>query len=189
MSRGSAGRKALARITATDDAHADHVAPGYRQELGVVLAVLAPDRVPQPRHDGQERGVHEGEGRSAAVRGVGGEHRQQRQDAHLDEDDDAGPPVVAAMELEVEGSVDPGDPDQGEDDGELGEPANRDMLGEVMGRLGDDGHVDKVVEELEEADGAAGDGLAVGPRRAPEPALEAAAERLIGQRVNVATQP
>ena len=49
------------------------------------------------------------------------------------------------------------DPDQAEDDGELGDAADRDVLGEVMGGLGDDGHVDEVVEELEEADRPVGD--------------------------------
>jgi hypothetical protein len=60
------------------------------------------------------------------------------------------------MELQVQRSVDPGDPDQGEDDDELDQPADRDVLGEVVGRLGDDGHIDQVVEELEEADLAVG---------------------------------
>ena len=66
----------------------------------------------------------------------------------------ARPPVLAAVELEVQRSVDPGDPDQGEDDGELDDAADRDVLGEVVGRLGDDGHVDEVVEQLEVADRA-----------------------------------
>ena len=47
-------------------AHGDHVAPGDGEELGVVPAVLTPDAVPQPRRDGQERGVDEGEATPAA---------------------------------------------------------------------------------------------------------------------------
>jgi hypothetical protein len=42
-----------------------------------------------------------------------------------------------------------------------------------MGRLGNDRHIDEVVEELEEAD-ATVDDLAVRSGRAPEPRLEAA---------------
>jgi hypothetical protein len=158
----------------------------------VAPTVLTPDHVPLPRQDGQERGVHEGECASAAIRSVGGEHRQQDQNAHLDEDDVAGAPILAAMQVEIERSVDPGDPDQGEDDGELGECAHGDVLGEVIGRLADDGHIDEVVEELEEADPPVGHGLAVCSRRAPEPTLEPALEpaaRLISHGVKVASHP
>jgi hypothetical protein len=78
------------------------------------------------------------------------------------------------MQLQVQRSVDPGDPDQGEDDGELGQPADRDMLGQVVGRLADDGHIDQVVEQLQGADLPVGDDVAVGSWRLPEPPLEAA---------------
>ena len=44
--------------------------------------------------------------------------------AHLQEDDRARPTILAAVELEVRGPVDPGDPDQGEHDGELDEPGS-----------------------------------------------------------------
>jgi hypothetical protein len=66
------------------------------------------------------------------------------------------------MQLQVQGAVDPGDPDQGEDDGELGQPAGRDVLGQVVGGLADDGHIHQVVEQLQDADLPVGDGLAVG---------------------------
>ena len=78
------------------------------------------------------------------------------------------------MQLQVQRPVDPRDPDQGEDDGELGQPADRDMLGQVMGRLADDGHIHQVVEQLQDADLPVGDDLAMGSRRPPEPPLEAA---------------
>jgi hypothetical protein len=156
------------------DGHAGRIGPRDGHEFGAAVAVLAPDRTPEPCLHDLERGVHEGEGLAAGIRGAGGEHRQQGEDAHLDEDEAAGPPVLTAMELQVQRSVDPGDPDQGEDDDELDQPADRDVLGEVVGRLGDDGHIDQVVEELEEADLAVGDCVAVWSRRSPEPALEAA---------------
>jgi hypothetical protein len=142
-------------------------------ELGVVPAVLTPDGVPEPCLEDLVGRVHHGEA-PAAARGVGGEHRQQDEDAHLDEDDAAGPSVLAAVQLQVQGSVDPGDPDQGEDDGELGQPADRDMLGQMVGRLADDGHVHQVVEQLEDADLPVGDDLPMGSWRPPKPPLEAA---------------
>jgi len=42
----------------------------------------------------------------------------------------------------------------------------------MAGRLGDDDDVDEVIEELEEADLAPLDDIAVGPRRLPEVAAE-----------------
>jgi hypothetical protein len=78
------------------------------------------------------------------------------------------------VELQVQGSVDPRNPNQGEDDGELGQPADRDVLGQVVGGLADDGHIHQVVEQLEEADLPVSDGLAVGSWRPPKPPLEAA---------------
>jgi hypothetical protein len=76
------------------------------------------------------------------------------------------------VEFQVQGSVDPGDPDQGEHDGEGGQPTDRDVLGQVVGCLADDGYIDQVVEQLEVADLPVGDGLAVGSWRPPEPPLE-----------------
>ena len=128
------------------------------QELGVLVAVLAAHGVPQPRPRNARKVAYTRAKRTpAAVGGVGREHGQQDQHAHLDEDDVACPPVLAAVQLEVHRPVDPGDPDQGEDDGELGDAARRHVLGQVVGGLPDDGDVDEVVEELEHADRAAGD--------------------------------
>ena len=123
--------------------------PRGRLVLGVVAAVLAPGSEQSTVLDDQEDGVDEGEGPAAGVRGMLGEHRQQDEDAHLGKGDAAGPSVLAAMQLQVQGPVDPRDPDQGEDDGELGQPADRDVLGQVVGRLADDGHIDQVVNSSE----------------------------------------
>ena len=153
-------------------AHAGRIAPGDGHELRAFAPVLTPHGGPQQRLDGLEAGVHDGEGWAAAAGGLGGEHRQQDEDAHLDEDHAAGPPILTTMELEVQRPVGPRDPDQGEDYGELGDPPDRDVLGQVMGRLGDDGHIHQVVEEFEEADLTVGDRVVMGSRRPPEPALE-----------------
>jgi hypothetical protein len=47
-------------------------------------------------------------------------------------------------------------------------------LGQMMGRLGDHGHINKVIEQLEKADSSTRSGLAMRPRWPPEPALERA---------------
>jgi hypothetical protein len=112
----------------------------------VVLAVLAPDAGPEPCLDDLVGRVHHGEAPAAAIRGLGGEHRQQHEDPHLDKEGGASPPVLAAVQFQVQRPVDPRDPDQGEDDGELGQPPDRDMLGQVVSRLADDRHVHQVVE-------------------------------------------
>ena len=78
------------------------------------------------------------------------------------------------MQLNVERAVDPGEPDQAEDDGELNNTANRNVCCELMRRLADDGHVDEVVKEFEEADLAVELNGAMRPRRAREPLLESA---------------
>jgi hypothetical protein len=122
---------------------------------------------------------------SSGCRAPSDEYGQQRQDGHLDDHQVAGSPVIAAVELDVEGPVDPRDRDHGEDDCELGDPADGHMLGEVMGRLSEDGDVDEIVEELDEADAAVWPDLATWPRRAPKPALEASAT-FLGHGVSVA---
>ena len=61
------------------------------------------------------------------------------------------------------------------------------MLGEVMGRLTDDGYIHEVVEQLEEADRSASDSLPMRSRRTPQPTLKPAAESLVGHNANVAT--
>src|SRR5689334_5241086 len=76
------------------------------------------------------------------------------------------------MDLDVEGAVDPRHPDQTEHDGELRDGRTRDVFGEMVGGLGDDGDVDEVVEELEEADRPVGDRVSMWPWRTPEPPLE-----------------
>jgi len=88
------------------------------------------------------------------------------------------------VQLQVQGAVDPTDPDQREDQGELGDAARRHVFGEVVGRLGHDGHVHEVVEQLQEADGSLRDRFAMWPRRTPQPAPETPGERLVHQRVD-----
>ena len=117
-SLGSGGQKPLTRIKAADTAMADDVSRGHRQELGAI-SVLVADGVPEPRHEEEECGVDKPNGCAVAVRGSGREHCQQREDAHLDKDDVSRPTVLAAVELDVQRAVDPGEPDQAEDDGEL----------------------------------------------------------------------
>jgi hypothetical protein len=63
---------------------------------------------------------------------------------------------------------------RGEDNGELGQPTDRDVLGQVVGRLAEHGHIHQVVEQLEDADLPVGDDLAVGSWRPPEPPLKTA---------------
>jgi hypothetical protein len=48
------------------------------------------------------------------------------------------------------------------------------MLGQVVGRLAEHGHIHQVVEQLQDTDLPVGDDLAVSTRRPPEPPLEAA---------------
>jgi hypothetical protein len=78
------------------------------------------------------------------------------------------------MELDVQRAVDPGEPDQAEDDGELDSTANRDVLRELMRRLADDGHVNEVIEQLEEAHSAVETNGAMRAWRPREPLLERA---------------
>jgi hypothetical protein len=72
---------------------------------------------------------------------------------HLREGEDPCADVVVAVELVVHGPVDPGQPDQDEEEGRLTDAGQRDVLGQVMTDLGDDHHIDQVIEELEERDG------------------------------------
>ena len=113
------------------DAHADDVEAGLPDELGAVR-LLSADGEEQQRDDCEVDGVDEREGASALAAGLGREDRQEDQDPHLGEGDEAGPAVVAAVDLDVERPVDPGDPDQREDDGEVDCPAHGEVLREVV---------------------------------------------------------
>ena len=169
--------------------NAGDITTSVNEEFWVAFTILTPDAVPQPRQHGEERCVREGERTAAAIGCIGREHRQQNENPHLDEDDVAGSSVLTAVEIEVDGSVHPSNPDQRKDDGELADATSRHVLGEMMRCLGDDSDIHQVIEEFQKADRPAGDDLAVGSRRAPQPALEAATGRLIGHRLNVATHP
>ena len=126
-----------------------------------------------PGHEREEDRVDDREGGTVVSASVGGEHREHHKDAHLDEDEGAGPSVVPPMQFDVQRAIDPGDPDDREDDRELREPADRQVLGEMVGCLADDRDVDEVVEELEEADVAVLDDVAVRAWRTPQPLFEA----------------
>src|SRR5439155_15725316 len=143
-------------------------------ELGPLDAIELPDGPPAPRLEREERGVDERERLAARARRATGEDRQQREDAHLQEDQQLRSAVLPAVELDVHRAVEPGEPEHPEYDRELGEADERDMAGELARRLRDDGHVHEVVEELEVADRAVLDDRAMWPRRAREPALELA---------------
>jgi hypothetical protein len=134
-----------------------------------------------------ECGIAERKATSALTGGLRGEDRQDHEHAHLNEHHGSRPSVPSAVQLEVQGAVGPTDPDQDEDDGELDDTAERDVVGEVVGRLGYDGHVHEVVEQLQRADGALDDRFTVRSRRTPQPASEAAGEPLVRHRVNVAS--
>src|SRR3954468_23276633 len=94
------------------------------------------------------------------------------EDAHLDEDETSGTAILVAVQLQVDGTVDPRDPDQAKHDEELDHAAQRDLLGEMACRLRDDHDVDEVVEKLEERDATVQKHVAVKARGTPEPALE-----------------
>ena len=149
----------------------------------MVVTILSTDRVPQPRQQGLERGVGERKATATLTGGLRGVHGEDDEHAHLYEHDGPRPSVLAAVQLEVEGAVDPAEPDQGEHDGELADGAERDVLGEMVSRLGDHGHVHEVVEELEEADRPSDDRFTMGAGRAPEPLSEAAGTPLVRHRV------
>ena len=107
-SRGSFGSHAPREDGHGRDDHGADVPRGNGQELGSLRAVQLADRPPLPGHDREEGRVDEGEGGSRAGRGISGEHGEEREDAHLGEDEEPGPPVFAAMELDVQGTVEPG---------------------------------------------------------------------------------
>jgi hypothetical protein len=98
--------------------------------------------------------------------------RREHEDPHLEEDEGPCPAVLPPMDLQVERSVDPGEPDHREDHRELRDGAGGHVLGKVVGCLADHGDVREVVEQLEVRDDAIADRRAVGPWRPSEPAHE-----------------
>ena len=96
------------------------------------------------------------------------EDREQRQEQHLDEDKESRSPLFPSMELVVEGSVQPGDPGETEENGELADTPPTDVTCQVVSSSPDNDHVDEVVEQLEETDRAVFYHLTVGTRRKPK---------------------
>ena len=78
-------------------------------------------------------------------------------------------PVLAAVQLMEQGAVEPGDPDQPENDDEIERARPRDILGQRVGELTDEHHKDEVGKQLEEADRAVLEHLTVTPGRPQEP--------------------
>ena len=77
-----------------------------------------------------------------------GEDGQHGEDPHLQEDERAVATVLTAVQLVELGAVEPADPDQPEDDGEIEYARPRNILGERMRDLADEHDVDEVVKEL-----------------------------------------
>ena len=125
-----------------------------------------------PRHEREEGAVDERELGTGGVGRVLREDREQREDAHLQEHEQSGPAVLAPVQLDVQGAVDPGNPQHREDHRELREAAQGDVVRQPVRRAGDDRDVDEVVEQLQVADGSIFDDLPVRPRRRSQPALE-----------------
>jgi hypothetical protein len=80
----------------------------------------------------EEYGVDEAERHRVLRRRARGEHRKQCEDAHLNEHDVPRPTILASMQFDVQRAVDPGEPDQPEDNCEFDEPAERDVYRELM---------------------------------------------------------
>ena len=89
------------------------------------------------------------------------EHRKQGEQTHLQEDVVPATPILAAMQLVPQRAVEPRQPDQPEHNRELDDAASGDVCCEMVGRAPDQDDVDEVVEQLEEADVAFVDDLAV----------------------------
>ncbi len=154
--------------------HHQHIAP---RDCAEFRGVLEADGLPEPRHHGEERGVDECERLAVGARGVGREHGQQTQDADLDEDVRPGSAVVPAVQLQPQSAVDPGQPDQGEQDGELRHGGRRDLPGHRGRGLRDRRDVDQVVKQLDRANCPVADHIAMRPRRPPEPISKPVAGR------------
>ena len=70
------------------------------------------------------------------------------ENADLEEEERARPPIKAAMELEIQRAVGPGDPGQREDDREFEKSARRQVCGQMIPRLRDDAVVEKLFTDL-----------------------------------------
>ncbi len=150
------------------------VAERPRPVLGCVGPVYGG---PLPDEHCEQRGVDECELLPVGARCVPGEDGEHGENPHLQEDERAVATVLAAVQLVELGTVEPADPDQPEDDGEIEHARPRDVLGQRVRYLADQHHVDEVVEELEEADRAVLDHLAVRPGRPQEPTTQPLAQR------------
>ena len=128
------------------------------------------DLPPLPRQQREQDAVDDGEALSVVARCSTGEHRQQREQTHLQEDVVPAAPVLTAMQLVPQRAVEPRQPDQPEHHRELEHAASGDVFGEMMRRAPDQDHVDEVVEQLEEADLAFVDDLAMTSRWRAKPA-------------------
>src|SRR6266852_1220054 len=149
--------------------------------------VLPPDFVPEPGHHDQECPVSDREAPASAAC-VGRVHGEDGENADLEEEIRARPPVKPAMQLEIQRTVCPRDPGQREDDREFEKSVRREVSRQLISRLRDDGGVGKVIEKLERTDTTIDDRFAVRTRRTPEPVLEKL-KRPTGRRTRGSSRP
>jgi hypothetical protein len=82
--------------------------------------------------------------------------RVYRHGKHLDKREDPSADIVVAVDVVVQGAVEPGPPDY-EEQGEVAADAGEiDMLGERMGELSDEYDVHQIIEQLEKSYAAFG---------------------------------
>ena len=121
----------VAHARAGDDRH-DRDARGRRiaeRSRAVLGRVGAVDGSPLPDQHSEQHRVGDRELLPVGGRRVRGEDGEDREDPHLQKDEGAIAAVLTAVQLVEQGTVEPGDPDQPEDDGEIDHARPGDVLG------------------------------------------------------------
>jgi hypothetical protein len=163
----------IEKRTRSDDRHGDHHSEEISsREYAELLVILSLHRVPEPREHAQVCSEDHSKCRAVLACRTGCEHPEQCQQPHLDEHERSCPPIATAVEIVVQRSVQPGDPDQTEHDRELDRATPRDIRCEMMRRPCNHHHVHEVVEQFEERHASVLDDVAVGAGRLPEVSTE-----------------
>jgi hypothetical protein len=148
--------------------------PGHECAAGaaVLESVTAPGEKPDQSQCREQHTSGDRERSSAGAARLGDEGAERDEHQDLQQQYAPAASIVAAVQFVMERAVEPGDPHESENRGELAQSLQGEVSGQVVAGAGDQHDHDEVIEQFQRADDALARLVPMGPRRLPQLAAQ-----------------